>query len=375
MSSNSAPEPEYRFSLNALRGFAALYVVLYHLHWHTSFNWLGIFPALRFGYIGVDFFFILSGLIISHVYLAKSENGSPAFWTTFIWLRIARLLPVHLLLMVILAVVSLIGLPLSEQSQSWADWLSLTLLVHQWALPDGYVWNGPAWSVSAELFAYLFVFPLVAWLSRLTKSVRLGVWLILPGIAIMATIISLFGTINAIGGAGPLMRVTAGFLIGSGLFLLLDRRKWRIDWAAVLIWTGLALVPFFAALLLLQAQGLRVDILLVGYVVIVITATYSAGGRVAQFLSSAPLFWLGEISFSLYLCHMPVLRAMSYVGSTLGIERGFWFGVAQVAVSIITAHLLFCLVEIPARSALRSWYGRVPFKSIAGFQLGSSKAN
>jgi peptidoglycan/LPS O-acetylase OafA/YrhL len=350
--------PDFRPALNALRGFAALYVVVYHLRHHSIFDWFGNYPLIRFGYMGVDFFFILSGLIISHVYLASAKDGNLLFWRKFIWLRLARLYPVHLLLMLLLLLVSLTGVPLHGKSQDYSDWITLTLLVRQWFMPDSFAWNGPAWSISVELFVYIFIFPIIAMVSRQFNNLWFGLFLLMAGSGIYTFLLFTHGTVHVVPTYGPLARVVAGFSIGAGLFMIVSRARTTINWNLMLSITALMFVPMMFLALNLFYSGILPDALMLLFVIVLICSTYNADGRLAQLLARRPLFWLGEISFSLYLCHEPIMRALSYNASWLGVYQGFWFGFVLVATSVTAAHFLYRYCEIPARDAMREWYVR-----------------
>lgn len=157
-----ATQEGYRSALNALRGFASIFVVLYHLKYYTAFDLAEILPPLRFGYMGVDLFFVLSGLIICHVYLKKSKGAPPGFWGKFIWLRIARLFPVHLLMMGLMLAVALVGPLVSANlqpitGQQWADWFSLTFLFREWLLPTAML-GTPLLGRSAPSFSLIYWF-------------------------------------------------------------------------------------------------------------------------------------------------------------------------------------------------------------------------
>src|SRR5262249_48688850 len=125
------------------------------------------------GYLGVDFFFVLSGFIITHVYLANLAHPTAAATRVFLWHRFVRIYPVHVAvlagLMVLLAIGRVAGIPLNNpEDWSSADLLWNLTLLHAWGFVDHPSWNVPSWSISAEWFAYL-LFPLLApalmWLS------------------------------------------------------------------------------------------------------------------------------------------------------------------------------------------------------------------
>ena len=87
------PTPPDLRALTTLRFFAALWVVLYTAWEHLN---VGFEPTLvSKGYLGVEVFFVLSGFILSHVYLEAA--GEKRFsYRGFLWARIARVYPLHL---------------------------------------------------------------------------------------------------------------------------------------------------------------------------------------------------------------------------------------------------------------------------------------
>ncbi|MEH6661991.1 MAG: acyltransferase [Parasphingorhabdus sp.] len=364
MQTGSEQAAGYRTAINAFRGFASLYVVLYHLRYYNDFDWFGAFPMVRYGYIGVDFFFILSGLIVSHVYLSKSAAGGPDFWKKFIWYRVARLFPVHLLIMLLMLLAAVVppllaGGDPALDAQAYKDWFLLTFLVRQWTLPADYAWNSPAWSISAEFFAYLVVFPLIAYFTRNNMGRSAGVMLVFVGSLLLLLMTASTGTINVKAHAGPLIRVSGGFMLGSGLYLILSSLRTVRNWDRLLGFSLAAMVIIMMAAPVMDAAGMPVDLVLIAALVATISCTYLASGPVADWLSRPGLFWLGEISFALYLCHIPMARLCRYVADQLEWERGFGFGLLTVALSIATAHLLYRLVELPARQIMRHCYSRL----------------
>lgn len=336
---------DHRPALNALRGFAALVVVAYHFRYFSPFPWFETFPALALGYLGVDFFFLLSGLVISHVYLDDFLNGRVTH-SHFLFLRLSRLFPVHALLMVAMLLCAVVG-GRTISGQQAADWISLTLLVRQWLLPDGYAWNSPAWSVSAELFAYAFIFPAVVAIARRRGRTAAGLYLFGLGGALLLMLAASAGNLNSVNGAGPLIRVSGGFLAGAGLYCLLSQRRPDAVWDR-------AIIGGAACVLLVLPLGF--DITVLAALTVVTIGAYMSTGPIASRLAARPLHYFGEISFSLYLCHIPVLMVLKAAADVAGVDRGPLFCLAATAASLAMAATLYTLIEVPARSALRRWW-------------------
>jgi peptidoglycan/LPS O-acetylase OafA/YrhL len=151
-------------SHTALRGIAAVLVVVLHF----SQTLRPIFDIDRYtsfiakGYLWVDFFFILSGYILCHVY-ATRPGESLAETRRFLNARFARIYPLHLAtLLFLVALQGSIVLILGRAFQigQWSTfWLNL-LDIHAWGFLSEYDWNFPSWSISAEFAAYL-IFPAI----------------------------------------------------------------------------------------------------------------------------------------------------------------------------------------------------------------------
>src|SRR6516165_5216799 len=179
--------PEIR-PLTGIRGFAALLVLLTHF----STLWVQLMPSLHWidrlsgkGFIGVDLFFILSGFILSYVYF-EPQKPRMGFceYRSFIWHRFIRVWPVHFATLILL-----LGLVLGSKSfhlsltgkYAWTALPFQLTMTHAWPLMpvDQYAdpvaafsWNYPSWSISAEWFAYLLVFPITWWLLRRCQHAR-----------------------------------------------------------------------------------------------------------------------------------------------------------------------------------------------------------
>lgn len=349
----------YRRPLNFFRGIAALYVAIYHLRYFSTYDWFGEFQWIRLGYVGVDFFFLLSGLIISHVYLSKAQHYDKKQWLKFYWFRVARLFPVHFTMMVTLLAASLIH-PLIEgeaklpDQEKVLDWITLSVMVRQWLLPESYAWNSPAWSISAEFFVYIIIFPIFAKTSSLLTEKQSTVIAITLGLGFLGSLLIGSGTLNATSGSGPIIRASGGFLLGVGLYHMVKTKTQTPLWDYAL---GLSTIILFLAFYIsTQKNEMRIvtEAILLSGLALLICSAYISSGALANLLSNPALFWLGEISLSLYLCHVPVMTFLRWLANNFGIERGFSFGVACILISVLFSSKIWRHIEVPCRIHIRN---------------------
>jgi peptidoglycan/LPS O-acetylase OafA/YrhL len=164
--------------LTSLRFFAALWVILYsYIHELQGGVSIGLLDK---GYLGVELFFILSGFILSHVYL-ESYGAGRFLYGQFINHRLARIYPLHIATLaftvLLIGAAAARGVTLDANAGNWAALPAHIFLVQAWGLAPTASFNHPSWSISAEWFAYL-AFPLVAMLAwRLRRRPMLAVCL------------------------------------------------------------------------------------------------------------------------------------------------------------------------------------------------------
>ena len=176
-------------SLDAARGLAALSVVVWHwqhMYWMDGFAEVDrdsqpfyaiLKPLYEAGFIGVDFFFVLSGFIFYWLYSAAVARGQVSA-LRFSLARFSRLYPLHLItLLLVVALQAVRPADFVYPADSWADFAKQLLLVQSWTgIQDGSTFNGPAWSISVEVFLYV-VFWLICrmrWGSSLYACLALG---------------------------------------------------------------------------------------------------------------------------------------------------------------------------------------------------------
>ncbi|HKD48808.1 MAG TPA: acyltransferase, partial [Rhizomicrobium sp.] len=167
-------------ALSGARAFPPLVLVMFHFsegHGYRNFWPLDLLAAR--GYLWVEFFFCLSGFILTHVYgprLAKLYTREG--YGQFLKARLTRLYPLHLfMLLAVLAVLivarilahiggyhSIFDLRYHQDVSAKGFFLSLFLL-HGWNTMDRLTWNGVSWFVSVE-WALCILFPLLLWLAN-----------------------------------------------------------------------------------------------------------------------------------------------------------------------------------------------------------------
>lgn len=337
-------------TLTGLRGFAALAVVAYHLRTEIPLV-NGSWPvAFQYGYLGVDFFFILSGFILAYVY---QDYGffKPKGMVRFLGLRLARVYPAHIAALLAFGIFAF-GTGYAQvhaERFTFAELLTHLTLTSAWGLHQSNSWNIPAWSISAEMFAYFnlpILFFLFRRLSRSTGEVSASLIFLITGYALLF-IVPYFNE-GSIGSSTvlALIRVICEFTMGfAGYFLSRQLPAGRPVWRHLLVFSGLGIGVVLAA-------GFP-DILVVPLALILITATAWGNWWVPELLSHPVANWLGRISYSLYLIHYPVLVVFHLAIYRLDPPLLAWSFLAVLA-CIGAADLLYRTVEEPMRRRIRA---------------------
>tara|TARA_R110002111_G_scaffold57012_3_gene96823 strand:- start:4977 stop:6047 length:1071 start_codon:yes stop_codon:yes gene_type:complete len=150
------------YALDAFRGLAALLVFLFHT---PQLSVLTHSAFIRGSGYFVDLFFVLSGFVIYHNYKDKLSTISSS--KPFIIKRIKRLIPLHVYTLLVLLLLEFIKYATSNQiTYSTVPFETNTItsfwpqffLLNSTPLFYGFNWNGPSWSISAEIITYfLFI--------------------------------------------------------------------------------------------------------------------------------------------------------------------------------------------------------------------------
>jgi peptidoglycan/LPS O-acetylase OafA/YrhL len=346
--------------LDALRGLAALGVAIFYHYVHFG-GAPATYPLARLdpfqwlyanGWLLVDLFFVLSGVIFTHRYLDPVGDGRVGGRAFFI-LRFSRIYPLHLF--------ALVGCAAVEWSQLWqhqtpviyeqADLYNFFLqaVYLQTLFGAGWAYNAPTWSVGAEILAYLTFF---LFASRYRKHyLGLSVAAVVVGIGIQSGVSVPF--LNA-----PLARGLVGFYIGSLGYLGL-RAVERLGYRAT--FGGACLALFGLVVFLAERFGYAAWIgasplanCLAVFPPLVLASLSVA--PLARVLSLPPFVFLGEISYGIYLVHVPVQMIVLAVARAqrLVIPTSSPLWLAGYAASVVTvATLVRYLIEKPAMRWMR----------------------
>ncbi|MSO78574.1 MAG: acyltransferase [Acidimicrobiia bacterium] len=347
----------YLPALDGLRALAVGGVILYH----GGIAWA---PG---GFLGVDLFFVLSGYLITTLLLGEwRTDGSinlPAFWAR----RARRLLPALLLVLAAVALyAALIARP-DELSKIRGDSFATLGYVANWHFifgGDSYFAQFAApsplkhmWSLAIEEQFYLLWPLLVLGLLRLRQGANRVFPMVTGGLLVMS-VTAMFVLHQP--GHDP-SRVYYGtdtraqsLLVGALLAMLLRRvpSPTRLSMQRALRGAGVAAAIALACIWAtvsdhsdaLYRGGFLVEALLVS--VVITSITQERSGPLGALLSIAPLRWMGQVSYGLYLWHWPIFVVLS--PERVGIDGYALFGL-RLATTFAVATLSYYFVEMPIR--------------------------
>ncbi|MEO6042130.1 MAG: acyltransferase [Croceibacterium sp.] len=349
-------------ALDALRGVAALGIAVHHINGRGPlFDMLG---RLDLG-LAVDFFFVLSGFVIAASYGARLARGFSI--ARFMLLRYGRVWPLQAVMVAAYLALELVYLawhgggavggraPFTEARDPAMLPASL-LLVQAFVFPLRDSWNTQAWSISVEVGLYLAAAGLWRMLGRAATAPAV--------VAALAALVLL--DLERTGGWDQVLRGIGGFGLGMGCWAL-----WG-PWARLRI--GRALATLLEAFVVLGAAAivagytamLTADLLFAATVLVFARE----GGALSRLCRTAPLVWLGTLSYSLYMVHGFVFGRIfdglalvqlqigaHWVEATVGgIDRlvvpapvALAVMAAMLAAALAAAWLVWRWVEAPAR--------------------------
>lgn len=344
--------------LDGVRAIAVLIVVVAHAGLE------GLVP----GGFGVTIFFFLSGYLITSLLRIEFENRGSIDLRGFYERRVLRIFPPLYITLVITCIAIAAGL-FAERVQRDAiifDFLFLTNYAHVFGTENGV--PIPLWSLAVEEHFYL-LFPLffIIWLARRPGRDAALICLGLCGLVLGARFLTWIVEPEELwrNYYWTHTRIDS-ILFGSCLALWqnprIDRAAWKpAHWhfGLALLAVGLTFVirdPVFRETIRYTIQGCALFVIF----------SYVLSDRwplMTTLLSSAPMRWIGLLSYTLYLCHYPIYLALEEL---LGVSH-FVSGVLGLPVSLLYSFVMYKLVERP----IAQWRKRARGRS-AGLEPGSA---
>lgn len=352
-------------AITGLRGIAALMVAIYHINPELiAHQGIGLGVVVGKGYLWVDLFFVLSGFVLAlnygHLF---AEGWSVARWRDFLIRRVARVYPLYSVvvlagfagwLMATHAAQAAHLLPKPPLHHPMVDAAVNMLMIQSWGIGPSI--DGTAWSLSTEWAAYLLFPFLVALTLFSSPRVAAGVGLIAVASAIGTAAMTSgdgayhSGPLDAYDGATfePILRCLAGFMLGLLMFRLAQSER---------ILGRAASDTMVGAVLLLLVVGLAIgayDLLIYPLFALLVLGLYGNRGLCGRLFGWRPFYWLGTVSYSLYLLHPFLVLPRRQMDAALQawIPASWSYALTSVAIYALVfaaSDVSYRLIEQPGR--------------------------
>lgn len=287
-----------------------------------------------YGYYGVEFFWVISGLVFAHVYVSGPKLQS----ITFLTRRLARLYPLHLTTLLAVAALQYLSWSSFGHFQIYLvndlhHFILNLFLASSWGLEQSSSFNAPIWSVSVEVLVYLlfiFILPVL----RLGRLHQVGV-----------TVLALVIVTWAVPGL-QVAQCASYFFLGGSIYAM----------TSVLPRSGL---PACAAMFCAIAVVTALLSPLTPIFVYLMTASAVACAVCLDFLSKSrqnAFSILGDWSYGTYLLHVPVQIVILILFDAGFLPRSIaqqdWFFLAYFASVVALAAASYHCLERPAQRAI-----------------------
>lgn len=347
--------------LTSLRFVFALMIFLYHLgglFYGYNQEFLSEMPAkylsFKNGYLGVSFFFILSGFILAFNYKDKLLTKTISY-KKFILARIFRIYPLHFITFLYVFVLTIFGGFFNFKF--WIEVITNLFLIQSF-VPSKDIFlafNGVSWSISNEMFFYLMFPVLILVVSKNKKVFKI-------------VTITLFIIMLIIGGLfdehwfyyiNPLFRIF-DFIIGLliyELYTMLKKHTYKIKISSFL--EVISILIFFVFCYFSQHidQKFKWSIFFWFPMSLIILVFAFQKGKISNFLSNKSLLILGEISFAFYMVHQLVIQLLGLLNYKFHFfENGYLLILTAFVSSLVLSYLVHFYFERPLNYYLRKKY-------------------
>ncbi len=320
---------------------------LFHIGRNTSWGPGGV--TFMHGYVGVAFFYVLSGFVLTWSTTPDTSTG------TFYVRRFARVYPSHFVMFLVALVVPFLAFPVT-----WPAAIANVFLVQAWfpQWPIAFGMNAVSWSLSCEFFFYACTPFVLRWAHRRSDRTVMVAILAWFAVTVGAAAVMVANGLDIYAFTNPLIR-SGEFGLGCMAGLLALRGKLR----RVPMWVALLAVGAVWYLTLARhlPQSLTGSAFALPFLLLVIAgATNDLAGR-GGILQSKPLVYAGQVSFGFYLVHeLVIINGEPLWGGWVAskpVATALLVGVFAIAFALAT--LLHEGVERPAQRWIRGrWQAR-----------------
>lgn len=379
-------EKAHVLSLDSIRGIAATSVVVHHLLLMPTF--LAAFPHnawvncsfFRSAWLLVDLFFVLSGMVMSMSYV-EGDFGRFSL-RDFMVRRLARVYPLHIVMLLanllfrllriglVLAGV-VVAAPAAFEVNNGYSFLLNVFLLHSMGFIDYLSWNAPSWSISVEFYTYL-VFGLVILVAQRLRSLW---WLyVLSGLIAAGSLYVIVFVLDK-GSLGlqtdfGILRCFVSFFIGVLTVKIVHLLPRKLSPPVQGILQSVAMIASIALVSLVEAYPAASFLAPLTFAVFLGSLlAFPNALLVPRILTSKPLVWLGQRSYSIYMVHALVVLLAEYGVRAVGARPiaaldSMWPGLPatlnlslSLAAVLGVSHLTYLYVEIPGGKLLRNILG------------------
>lgn len=344
---------QYRPEIDGLRALAVLAVIFNHLGW----------PLFSGGYVGVDVFFVISGFLITKILAGELRQGALSI-IGFYKRRIIRLAPAYFLVLgatTLLALALLLPADLLAYFKSMASSTVFLANFYMWKQVGGYFGSESGfipllhlWSLAVEEQFYIF-WPLLLWLIHRYLPPRWTGWLVAAGM-LAALGVAEWGVRHNPDMAYYLMPTRAFELAMGALLVFLPPLRAGGAAQRALPTLGLLLIlgTVFAYGAGTPFPGLYAVLPCLGSAMVIHAADRGQewGGRL---LATAPMNWMGRLSYPAYLWHWPMIAGLNIYDTPITPA----IGAAVVASTLLLSYLTYRHVEQPAKALQLRRFRRV----------------
>lgn len=302
----------------------------------------------REGYLGVSFFFILSGFILAYNYQDKFiANQTPK--KSFYIARFARIFPLH-------ALTFIISLPLSYKIFTGSKTLWAARAFTNFSLTQSYIplrkiyfsFNLPSWSISNEMFFYL-AFPFLIFLIPKFRKRKALCAIAIAFIVPLLTFVIPEKFYHQIFYINPLVRIF-DFIIGIIIFNIYQvclKKQVKPNHNLLEISAVSLLVIFFIGHPWIPKVARYSFYYWIPMSYLIFSFAFQKG-KISKLLSKNIFMHLGEISFGFYMFHYLILQYfLSLNNKFLHIESDLIISLIALSISLVVSHYSFILFENP----------------------------